>query len=362
MTASEGAAFGLPPDLTTAERRRRNKLMTDVADNTQAGIQANIAVGRALRELRDKRLYRETHSTFELFVKEHWGLSRPRAYEFIKAADTADALSASGRQAPQPSSERVARELKGTAAQKRKTWEETTKKHGPKPTAAQTREVRQSHQSKAAQAPKGDLGSDPLVIDWVRRERETGKSRDEILALAKAEANGWPRPGVNLSKGVLSGIWRLIDAGKMPKTTPESVRRARQREAKTRMEKISAELQVQSKVASELQEINRLSLSLSSIIYQLDYDALDALDNKWLNRMMEGTFDNLVDLDETIQLRIGEIMSRADDKAIRAKIATMRNPAGREGPEYETALRLADMLERKHFGPRSIKPPSEAGA
>lgn len=42
--------------------------------------------GRALTVIRDARLYRETHATFEAYCRERWQMSRPRAYQLISAA------------------------------------------------------------------------------------------------------------------------------------------------------------------------------------------------------------------------------------------------------------------------------------
>ncbi len=44
-------------------------------------------------QIRDNRLYRETYGTFEEYCKEKWDISRPRAYQLIKAAEVQDNLS-----------------------------------------------------------------------------------------------------------------------------------------------------------------------------------------------------------------------------------------------------------------------------
>jgi hypothetical protein len=346
MSTGKGAASAAPT-LTAAQKRRRTTLEREIEGYAATAA----AAGKALREIRDDRLYRNTHPTFELYARDRWGMGRTRAYQLIDQANTDDALSTNGGQTTKPSSERVSRELKGTAAQKRKQWNAAVKKHGPKPTAAQTR---QGHQSTAAQAPKGNLPDDPMVVDWVRRQRQAGKGRDEVLALGQAEADGWPRPGVHISKGVLSTIWKLIDNGETPATTPRTVRRARQREASTRMRKIAEEYRVKNTAIQQTEKINRISLELSATLYELDLTTLAELDDKFVNRYMDSAFDNLVNLTETVELRIGDFTARASDKAVREKLAYLRNPAGRTGPEYVTACAIADTIERKHFGPRKL--------
>jgi len=40
----------------------------------------------ALLEIRDNRLYKESHSTFEDYCKERWGLTERRTYQLMDAA------------------------------------------------------------------------------------------------------------------------------------------------------------------------------------------------------------------------------------------------------------------------------------
>jgi hypothetical protein len=53
-------------------------------------------VGQALAEIRDRRLYRATNSTFEEYVHDKWVLTRTRAYRFIDAAKVNAVLSPIG--------------------------------------------------------------------------------------------------------------------------------------------------------------------------------------------------------------------------------------------------------------------------
>lgn len=49
------------------------------------GMAGVTAAAEALRELRDCRLYRETHKTFAVFCREVFGLTRARVYQKIEA-------------------------------------------------------------------------------------------------------------------------------------------------------------------------------------------------------------------------------------------------------------------------------------
>jgi ParB family chromosome partitioning protein len=53
------------------------------------GLTTFVEVGTALMEIRDAKLYRESHATFEAYVKERWGWERRNAYQYIEAAEVA---------------------------------------------------------------------------------------------------------------------------------------------------------------------------------------------------------------------------------------------------------------------------------
>lgn len=66
-------------ELTPDEERERHRLEWKVE-------RAFYEAGAALRELRDKRLYRSTHRTFEEYCYERFGYTRRRPYQLIEAA------------------------------------------------------------------------------------------------------------------------------------------------------------------------------------------------------------------------------------------------------------------------------------
>ena len=71
--------------------------------------------GCALRELRDRRLYRSTHKKFEEYCRDRFNYSRDAAYLKIAAAIVYDNiqkfLPTNGRQIPMPTNERQLRDL-----------------------------------------------------------------------------------------------------------------------------------------------------------------------------------------------------------------------------------------------------------
>ncbi|GAB4540733.1 MAG: hypothetical protein Tsb0014_32170 [Pleurocapsa sp.] len=71
--------------LSEAEKQERDNLESTVQ-------QAFFIAGKALKLLRDKRLYRETHSSFESYVKERFNFTKRAAYYLIDACDVMNNL------------------------------------------------------------------------------------------------------------------------------------------------------------------------------------------------------------------------------------------------------------------------------
>jgi hypothetical protein len=75
--------------LTEAEQKDLTRLEEIIAQ----GILCFVEVGRALMTIRDKRLYRQTHRTFQSYCLEKWEFGRSYAYRLIASAEVADNLS-----------------------------------------------------------------------------------------------------------------------------------------------------------------------------------------------------------------------------------------------------------------------------
>jgi hypothetical protein len=101
----------------------------------EKGLQTFMEVGSALFEIRDSRLYRNTHDSFESYLRERWNMSRQRAYQLIEASEVARNLSTVVDTLP--TNERQMRPLAGLEPdQQRDAWGEATKDN-PSPTAKQ---------------------------------------------------------------------------------------------------------------------------------------------------------------------------------------------------------------------------------
>jgi hypothetical protein len=75
----------------------------------ERGLQTFVEVGVALSEIRDRRLYRVTHATFQHYCRARWGFSRQRALQLIDAAEMTTTVVTAGL--PAPANERQARVL-----------------------------------------------------------------------------------------------------------------------------------------------------------------------------------------------------------------------------------------------------------
>jgi hypothetical protein len=100
-------ASSLAP-LSAAERKTRDKLEAAI----ERGMREFVAVGNAMAEIRDKKLYRETHGSFEAYCRGRWDRSRAEAYRLIDAAGVVRSLLPAAKKGlPLPANEAQARPL-----------------------------------------------------------------------------------------------------------------------------------------------------------------------------------------------------------------------------------------------------------
>lgn len=151
--------------LSLSEQARREELETLI----QRGLDTFHAVGAALLEIRDARLYRREFATFEEYCRGRWGLKERRAYQMMDAAQVVSALQSCTMVQPL-TAERQARELvplKDQPEEQRAAWQEATvraQETGRPVTAAIVREVvaERRADAPASSAPEG-LRSRPVL-------------------------------------------------------------------------------------------------------------------------------------------------------------------------------------------------------
>ncbi|HXH35235.1 MAG TPA: DNA N-6-adenine-methyltransferase [Plantibacter sp.] len=135
----------------------------------ERGRQTFVEVGNALMQIRDGRLYRQTHDTFEDYCRERWSFERAHAYRLIESAQVDAALSPFG---DKPRNEAQARELAPLLDQPerlRETWAEVVDLH-PEPTAANVREVVQRGMGVHYSSETDDWATPQDLFDLLHRE------------------------------------------------------------------------------------------------------------------------------------------------------------------------------------------------
>ncbi|WP_062235822.1 hypothetical protein [Aureimonas sp. N4] len=100
--------------MTSASLPAQNSRLAECEKVIEKGLSTFVDVGNALVEIRDDKLYRETHQRFEDYCRDRWDLGRARAYQLIDHARTVAAIkTASGVCLPAVDiSERDTRDIK----------------------------------------------------------------------------------------------------------------------------------------------------------------------------------------------------------------------------------------------------------
>ena len=86
LTARADGASHLP--LNTREAAR----LTELESKVSKGEKIFVEVGSALSEIRDQRLYRATHPSFEDYCRAKWNFTRQYGNQVIAAAATVKSL------------------------------------------------------------------------------------------------------------------------------------------------------------------------------------------------------------------------------------------------------------------------------
>lgn len=137
----------------------------------ERGLGTFLDVGRALMAIRDDRLYRAEHRTFDAYCRSRWKLSPSRAYQFIDAAHVSTVVDVAN--------EAQARELAPLLDEPealRDAWQQASDATGGKPTAAAIRNVVRPPISPPSVVSTPPGGGEPV------RVTHTTKTTEEFLA------------------------------------------------------------------------------------------------------------------------------------------------------------------------------------
>lgn len=204
--------------------------LADCEQRIERGLRSFRDIGQALAEIRDSRLYKGTHATFEDYCEQRWNLSRRHSYQLIESAEAVCSIEHTGLPAPERESQ--ARELaKVPEAERADVWRDVVES-GDRPTAAA---IRKAHEARtqtpgptgAALSPPADPGTSPAPavespVPAAPQEPDPELVEHVFRVLAGASELGMTVPEIwcKAPAGVRSGAVRaavvaLADAGRV---------------------------------------------------------------------------------------------------------------------------------------------------
>jgi len=193
-------------ELSVIDQTRRDNLESVI----ERGIHSFIEVGAALAEIREGRLYRESHSTFEEYCRERWGMDKRNANRYIEAANISETLGSIDPTLPTPDNVGQARELVPVKDNPESLRDvvlaaaEKSKVDGQPLTAKRLRESVREHISGMAAESRAELAEatehwTPEMRESVSPEmmRQRGELRRLITSITKLPDPGeyWQRHG-----------------------------------------------------------------------------------------------------------------------------------------------------------------------
>lgn len=155
--------------LDAAETAQLNRF----EERIEQGLASFIEVGEALSAIRDRKLYRATHGTFEDYCRVKWGMSASRARQLCGASEVAASVTNVTLR-----TESQARELaRVPAPQRQQVVEKAVATTGGKLTAAAIREASDAH----VVEPTKPSRRRPTLFDFAEWQRNTRSRLGLIL-------------------------------------------------------------------------------------------------------------------------------------------------------------------------------------
>lgn len=153
----------------------------------QRGLSNFVEVGKALVEIRDGKLYRESHATFEDYCRDKWNMAQQSATRFMRAAETVTVLK-SEPIGSLPLTESQARPLTALEPEaRREAWEaaKTAAAAEGKPLAARHVEAAVEQRKPKAKRNGAVPAVDPAPVcpvcgEYIEREQPTEKTSQGV--------------------------------------------------------------------------------------------------------------------------------------------------------------------------------------
>lgn len=191
----------------------------------ERGMRTFAEVGNALVEIRDGRLYRETHASFEAYCRERWQMGKPQAHRVIVAAEVAEVAAAAVPTGTAPANEAVARELaplREQPEQLREAWSEAVEEFGEQPTAAQVHGIVE----RRAPRPTREDGGDTKPREVIVTPQEGSEVRVSEVIEAWATVLHGVRETARVDADVRSEFKLTVDQADRLATARDEVQRA----------------------------------------------------------------------------------------------------------------------------------------
>lgn len=180
-----------------AESVAVDRELTLLEEKVQSGLQGFYEAGKALLEIRDRKLYKVRYGTFEDYCLNRWQMSRPQAYRLMNATSTVELLSPIG---DTPKAESQVRPLTPLEPEQQvEAWQAAQTVGGNQPTAEVV-----SKAAKAVSSPKAgwEVGQTLTVSEgeYAGTQVEIEKV-DGVICFAKTDDGVKPFLTTELSEG-----------------------------------------------------------------------------------------------------------------------------------------------------------------
>lgn len=185
----DGASQNLPAEKPLSEEERER--LTYLEQGIDRWRAASLEVGRALREIRERRLHRETHRTFAAYCRDRYEIETSQSHRLMAQAWIAEVVEETSPMGevsvPPPNSERKARSLAERAREAdggeeaaRRIWHGLVSEQGGQP--ASYRDVEEAvkadrentQKTKPTGEPTGKTVADPQAVLDANKERILG--------------------------------------------------------------------------------------------------------------------------------------------------------------------------------------------
>lgn len=303
------SSVSIPPEIVGAEElspdEERERI--NLERKIEKALKAFYEAGKALREIRDRRLYRSTHQTFEDYCLDRFNFTRRRPYQLIDAATVIDNLLESGThddemctngsQKMLPSAERQIRPLTPLEPdQQREAWQKAVNQSGGKvPTGKVVKSIVDQLRERRPVPNPWKIGDVVTIIP---------KDNPEL----KGKAGHW---GIITEVNTFSCMVYLYDGHYQTKI--ENLKELPYTsEQKQQLRELSDRL---SDIYSP--EMEEIAKSILSTLGKINRPCLTELEKKLL-RVLEGKEFDDYSLDELLELQ-GKIAELINDRQLKEK-------------------------------------------